>query len=94
MKSYLLKWALASLLIPGAIALTSQLISVPDYLMLSLWPSSIVLMALDTNQPPEAWNALYIWSVSIALNVILYIAVGLLLRLLSGAIKRTNAENS
>lgn len=94
MKNYLLKWIFASLLIPGAIVLTSQLISLPDYLMLSLWPSSIVLMALDTNQPPEIWNIVYIWSVSLSLNVALYIAVGLLFNLLNKIIKRTNAKNS
>ena len=94
MKKYLLKWIFASLLIPGVIVTFHQLITVPDYLILLFWPSSIVLMALDTNQPPDMWHITYVWSFSLFLNVVAYVVVGLFLRLLNGVIHRSNEANS
>lgn len=74
--------------------LANQLIQLSDYFMLSLWPSSIVLMALDTNQPQDIWHVSYVWSVSLSLNIATYIVVGLFFKFITASIKRTNEEKS
>ena len=74
--------------------LANQLIQLSDNFILSLWPSSIVLMALDTNQPADIWHVTYVWSVSLSLNVATCIVAGLFLNFIKASIKRANEESS
>lgn len=94
MKSYLLKWAFAGLAVPAVLILAHQLVVVPDQLVVALWPSAIALMALDTSQPASIWYVICIWSVSLSLSVILYVVIGLVLRLATKIIGKASESNS
>ena len=88
MKSYLFKWAIAGLAIPATLIMANHQMSLPDELIIALWPSAIVLMALDTNQPASTLNVMYVWSVSLSLSVAMYVAVGLVLTLAAKTIRK------
>lgn len=94
MSRYYAKWASAGLIIPLLVLASLQLASIPDDLILGLWPSSILLMALDTSPPAEIWYVVYVWSVAVAINIILYLLLGLFFRLVVAIKRRTDEENS
>lgn len=77
-------WALAGVLVPVAILIAVQienwtkvLIWRLDLVSLALWPSSIMLMALEVIHQPWWWPP-FVYTVSISINVILYSVVGTL----------------
>jgi hypothetical protein len=83
---FLLRAAIASVVIPIAF-LAVQLVGFAGnefalfqlYLMLLLWPSSIMMMALDGAKSIWNWDALLVIAFSITANAILYIACAALL---------------
>jgi hypothetical protein len=48
-----------------------------DVLILIFWPGSIVLMSLGADRRPMG-EVIYVWGIAIGLNIVLYLAVGLL----------------
>ena len=81
MKRFVMYWALAGVLVPVTIVLVSRLqdgvFEWPD-LAVILWPSSIMLMALEAIHQPWWWQ-IVVPAISIATNVVLYSTVGAVL---------------
>ena len=73
-QNYLLWWLAAALIMPILVIAFGD--KVNTYLALLFWPSSISLMALGSEQKPF-FEVLYIWSVAVSLNLILYGILGL-----------------
>ncbi len=68
-------WALAGVSIPLAILIVGKLQGVFEwpYLAVTLWPGSILLMAI---QHPDVAFQILVLAISIATNVVLYSTVG------------------
>lgn len=94
MKQYLAKWALAGLVIPLILLGMHQVMTLPDSLIIALWPSSIVLMALDTSTPSDIWNVVSIWSLSLSLNMAMYLVISLLFKMVGRLIRNPSEDNS
>ncbi|MEP2652180.1 MAG: hypothetical protein ABJH06_09295 [Paraglaciecola sp.] len=81
MLKYILKWLAASLVVPF---LTLALASFVDYTIflqdvtLVFWPSSIFLMSLG-GQHHALTDVIFVWSVAIGCNIVLYGVIGCLL---------------
>ena len=86
-KKQLSKWFLASLLMPALVMLFKQKLN--SILILIFWPSSIVLMSLGAEEKPLG-NVIYVWSVAVGLNVILYLLIGYIFYKLSKSNKHDN----
>lgn len=82
MSRFVMYWALAGLLIPVAILIIARYlwdIFEWPYPVVTLWPSSIMLMALDTLNHPPWWWSIVVIGISVGTNVILYSTVGAVL---------------
>jgi len=75
MASYLVKWFVASLIMPLMVLLLGKFLN--QSLVLFFWPGSIVLMSLGAEKKP-LFDIVYVWVIGICLNVILYLLIGLL----------------
>lgn len=75
MTAYLLKWGLASLVMPALVLIFGRVLN--DVLILVFWPGSIALMSLGSEKRPLG-DVIYVWGVAIGLNIVLYLAIGLL----------------
>ena len=89
MMRFVMYWALASVVVPVAILIVSELqggVFEWPYLALILWPSSILMGAIYG----PIWSAfgLLVLAISIGLNVALYSAVGAVFWLLFGRFLR------
>ncbi|MEK6527039.1 MAG: hypothetical protein AABZ22_09205 [Nitrospirota bacterium] len=76
MKRYVMYWAVAGIVVPIMLIILAQLQGgtfESPYLALALWPSSILLMAI--HYPGVGW-AIFVYAISIMINVVLYSAVG------------------
>jgi hypothetical protein len=93
MLKYLFKWFVASLIVPAiTIVFSSVNYSIGmQQLTLLFWPSSIFLMSLGGNERPLA-DIVYVWSIAVGVNIILYLVVGLLIFWLCSHIKARNSE--
>lgn len=74
MTTYLLKWGLASLVMPALVLIFGRTLN--DVLILVFWPGSIALMSLGAEKRPLG-DVIYVWSVATGLNVALYLVIGL-----------------
>lgn len=78
---FVMYWALAGLFIPVVILIIAQYlwdIFEWPYLVVALWPSSIMLMALEAIHQPWWWQ-IVVPAISIGTNVVLYSTVGAML---------------
>jgi hypothetical protein len=75
MTAYLLKWGLASLIMPALVLIFGRVLN--NTLILVFWPGSIALMSLGAEKRPLG-DVIYVWCVAIGLNIVLYLAIGLL----------------
>ena len=73
MKKQLIKWLVASLIMPVLLLLFKQKLNF--IFVLLFWPSSIVLMSLGANERPLS-DIIYVWSVAVGLNIISYLLIG------------------
>ncbi len=77
MKRFLIYWAIAGFLVPVVILIAHQLRvglhKVPSFLIVLVWPSSILTMAI---QNQGVLFAIVVSVVSIVINMALYSAVG------------------
>ena len=74
MITYLLKWLLASLVMPLLTFLVGRFIN--EIIILIFWPSSIFLISLGAKKN-TTWNIFYVWSAAIGINILLYLMIGL-----------------
>ncbi|USD20447.1 hypothetical protein MJO52_15385 [Microbulbifer variabilis] len=95
MKSYLVKWIFASLVVPTLVALFEPLIRANELqqLVLLFWPSSLVLMSLGANPEPIS-DVVYAWVIALSLNILFYVIIGLAIKAVVNIKKCTDAENS
>jgi len=93
MKKYLLKWAAAGLIWPLFYGVSYTFIGWSQDWLLLFWPSSIVLMSLGAG-PNETWYVVYVFSVGAAMNMFTYLLLGLFIKFVIAAKKRTDEENS
>ena len=80
MAMVLVKFGLASLIMPIFTFLFHEKIAVSNHLQITVlifWPGSIVLMALGGSSRPYR-DVLYIWGVAVTSNVLLYLLLGVL----------------
>ncbi len=85
MMRFVMYWALAGLLVSVAILIIAlYLWDIFDweYSVVTLWPSSIMLMALDTLDQPPWWWVIVVVGIAVGTNVVLYSTVGAVLWLL------------
>lgn len=75
MINYLSKWIVASLVMPFSVMILGSLLS--QTLILFFWPGSIVLLSLGASENTLS-RVIYVWSVGVSLNIVLYIFIGLL----------------
>jgi len=75
MTTYLIKWGLASLIMPALVWIFGRVLN--DVLILVFWPGSIALMSLGAEKRPLG-DVIYVWGVAIGLNIVLYLVIGLL----------------
>jgi hypothetical protein len=76
MTSYLIKWLVASSIMPIMVILIGK--SLSDTFVLIFWPGAIVLMSLGAEKRP-LMDVLYTWGIAVGLNIMLYIFVGLMI---------------
>ncbi|MBZ0160621.1 hypothetical protein [Candidatus Methylomirabilis sp.] len=84
MTRFVMYWTLAGLLIPVVIFIIARYLwDIFDwpYLGVVLWPSSIMLMALETIHQ-RWWEPIVVVAISVGSNVVLYSTVGGVLWLL------------
>ncbi len=74
-KTYLGKWLVASLIAPGLIYLTKSSFG---GIIIFFWPSSILLMSLGGTPRPTA-DIIYVWSMAVGINILLYLIIGLII---------------
>lgn len=74
MTTYLLKWGLASLIMPTLVLMFGRALN--DVLILVFWPGSIALMSLGAEKRPLG-DVIYVWGAAIGLNIALYLVIGL-----------------
>lgn len=87
MRHALIYWALAGVVVPVTLLTIAFLqggVFADPYLLIALWPAAIFLMGIQT------WNAfaVLVLLAAIGINVIWYIAVGVMVRLLFGPLFR------
>jgi hypothetical protein len=75
MTAFLLKWGIASLVMPALVLMFDRVLN--DVLVLVFWPGSIALMSLGAEKRPLG-DVIYVWGAAIGLNIVLYLVVGLL----------------
>lgn len=75
MTTFLLKWVLVSLVMPVLVLLFGRALN--DTLVLVFWPGSIALMSLGAEKRLLG-DVIYVWGIAIGLNILLYLAIGLL----------------
>lgn len=78
MKLFLTKWILASLIMPAYVFFLEDIARKSFELVLIFWPSSIFLMSLGASERPTS-DIVYVWSMSVAINMIVYFLLGLLI---------------
>lgn len=74
MRIYILKWLLASLVMPFMVIANRSL---PESLVLFFWPGSIMLISLGAVER-NAMEIVYVWYCAIILNVGIYFLLGLI----------------
>ncbi len=84
MISYLVKWAMASLVMPILVLLFGRFIQ--GMIVLVFWPGSIVLMSLGAEKKPLG-QVVYVWAIAVGLNILLYLFVGLVVYYVTKLIK-------
>lgn len=84
MTSYLFKWAIASLLMPLLVLLFGKILN--NILILVFWPGAIALMSLGAEKRPLN-EVIFTWLVSISLNVVFYVSIGLVVHYMMRFIK-------
>jgi hypothetical protein len=75
MITYLLKWLMASLVMPLLTALIGRFIN--EIIVLVFWPSSIFLMSLGAEKKPIL-DVIYVWGVAVGINIAIYLCIGLI----------------
>jgi hypothetical protein len=78
-----------SLVMPYLVAVVGNLMN--QALILAFWPASIVLMSLGIGDHSFG-TVLYVWGVGVALNVVLYCAIGCLFGWIYLALKRSGNQ--
>ncbi len=88
MRGYVSYWAMAGVLVPVAIlglsVLPTRLIE-PGGLGLLLWPSSALLLDIELHE------AIILAPISLAINVLYYLAIGMVVSLLSSKLIQARA---
>ena len=85
MAGYLAKWTAAALVMPILVFFVGKFLNLVCILV--FWPGAFLLMSLGAGSRPLA-GVLYVWAVGIGSNVLLYVAIGLLVRFLLRNIDR------
>lgn len=75
MKYLRVKWAIASLVMP-IVVLVFQPVSSFEYLALTFWPGALILLSLGGPEARPLVDVIYVWSVAVGSNVILYLGLG------------------
>ncbi|MFT7389203.1 MAG: hypothetical protein ACI8VC_002468 [Candidatus Endobugula sp.] len=76
MIKYLLKWLVASLIMPILVMIFGRVLNL--MLVLMFWPSGMFLMSLGAEERPWS-DILYVWGVAVGVNVLLYVSLGLII---------------
>ena len=76
MTAYVIKWIAASLVMPLIVLLFGKALN--NVLVLVFWPGSIALMSLGSEEKPLS-DVVYVWSIAVGLNVLLYLIVGMVI---------------
>ncbi len=84
MISYLLKWGVASLLMPLLVILFGR--GLNNVLVIVFWPGSIALMSLGAEKRPSG-EVIYKWMFAVSLNVLLYLFIGVIIYYIMKMIK-------
>lgn len=93
MIKYLAKWAMAGLIWPVLYLSNCPFFAWPGEAVLAFWPGSIVLMSLGAG-PNETWYVVYVWLAGSVLNMLTYLCIGLLIKLVILLKQRSDHENS
>lgn len=72
MTKYFLYAALVSLITPILVALFGRYLN--DYFVLMTWPTSLFLLSFG-GQKQTIGNIIYVWSIAVGLNTVLYVLV-------------------
>jgi hypothetical protein len=93
MKSYLIKWAIASLVMPLIVIALSFLkfVGSLQFIVLAFWPGSLFLISLGGPEPRPIIDVIYVWTISVLSNVVLYLVLGALFYLITKNINNKNA---
>lgn len=75
-----------------AVFLNFTYTSSTQVLTLIFWPSSIFLMSLGGNPRPIE-DQIYVYSISIGCNIILYLVIGVVFYLLRSCVRKQGNEN-
>ncbi len=84
MTAYVLKWIAASLVMPLIVLLFGKALN--NVLVLVFWPGSIALMSLGSEEKPLS-DVVYVWSVAVGLNMLLYLIVGMVIHFFLKVVK-------
>ncbi len=83
---YYLLWTLAALVLPLLVA--TSLINNQE-LIIALWPSSIFLLSLGSEEVP-ALRVVTVWATSVSANIALYLIVAFALRIVASLVSRND----
>jgi hypothetical protein len=84
MIKYLTYASIASLVIPALVIFVGDYLS--DMFVLIFWPSSILLMSFG-GQVQSTGNIIYVWSIAIAINTLLYVFLTFLVTMIIRGIR-------
>lgn len=84
MSSYLLKWAISSLIMPLLVLLFGRLLN--EIVVLILWPGAIALLSLGAEEK-HFTEVVFTWFFAICINVVTYLVVGFVIYHLMKSIK-------
>ena len=87
-RKWVVGWALAGLLVPLGLLLPFRAIeSLWDGRVFYVWPSSFLLLGLDGGGRPHMSLILFVYGVSIAVNILAYALAGFLLWMIRDSIR-------
>lgn len=89
--NFLYKWAIASFFGPAIVLIFSSFNFVvgAQILVLIIWPGSIMLMSLGAG-PNAISTVIYVWSISVTSNLVLYLIVGFVIYLFKSRLVQGN----
>lgn len=94
MIKFIMKWIIASLIMPIITIMISllKIDSSLDTFILMFWPSSIFLISLGGREN-TTFDIVYVWSFAVSVNMILYSIIGLFVFFVLHQFKATKKYN-